>query len=76
MLPRMHVLDERHGSEFDQNFLEEMRLGKPPGKKRKRPAKIIIITQGFTIKCLYLVAGVDLLPRPGYSGSGPCNGKD
>ena len=33
------ICKERHGSEFDQNFLEQLRLGKPPGKKRKRPAK-------------------------------------
>ena len=33
------ICKERGLSEFDQDFLEQMKLGKPKGKKRKRPAK-------------------------------------
>ena len=33
------IINERKQSEFDGDFLEWMLLGKPKGKKRKRPAK-------------------------------------
>ena len=33
------ISKERKQSEFDSDFLEWMLLGKPKGKKRKRPAK-------------------------------------
>ena len=37
----MAICNKRKQSEFDIDFLEEMKLGKPKGKKRKHPAKNI-----------------------------------
>ena len=35
----MTICKERDRSEFDQDFLEQIKLGKPKGKNRKRPTK-------------------------------------